>query len=80
VSALPLHLVAGEDPTTALLLRLAADLTPAQFCELIAQRFHLGPGSGEQTIELRFEHGSFRWAKLHSGRIGLDDIDTVRRP
>lgn len=75
-----LRLATGDDPTSALLLRLAADLTVDGFCELIAHRFHLGPGSGEQTIELRFEHGQFRWAKLHSGRLGLDDIDRIGEP
>jgi len=69
-----LHL-AGQQPDPDRITSLAAQLTIHQFCQLIAHRFNLGPTSGEQTLELRFEHGQFRWAKLHTGRLGADDLE-----
>jgi hypothetical protein len=50
------------------------DLTVNEFCQLMARRFGIGPSSGEQTIELHFKNGNYRWARKHSGPIGQDDL------
>lgn len=50
------------------------------FCELVAATFNLGPGTGEQVIEMCFHDGGFRWSRVHSGRIGRDQLDRLRTP
>lgn len=71
-----LKAIHGEGPEHDPLKRVQ-DLTPTEFCELIARRFGIGPGTGEQTIEIRFENGRFAWAKIHSGRLGLDHLNRI---
>lgn len=37
-------------------------------------RLGLDSRSGEQTVELRYENGRFKWARIHSGRLGIDHL------
>lgn len=67
-----------DEPTRALIARLAREIPIDAFCEVIAQAFRVGPGSGEQTIEMNFSDGVLRWARVHSGKIGRDALDKLR--
>lgn len=77
MTALHLATTEPDEPTLALLRHLITRIGIHAFCELVAAQFGLGPTSGEQTIEMRFEHGQFRWARTHSGRLGLDDLQRM---
>jgi len=66
------------EPAASLLARLAGELPIDAFCELVATMFSVGPGSGEQTVEMNFSDGVFRWARVHSGRIGRDQLEQRR--
>jgi hypothetical protein len=74
----PLRALGPDDPqppVDPLQLRPLRELGPKEFFELVARRCGLGPGTGEQTVEIRFENGRFAWCKIHTGRLGLDHFD-----
>lgn len=72
----PLRIVGTIGNKPRLDLRPVSDLSPKEFMDLIAQRFGIAPGSGERHLEIRYENGSFAWAKIHTGRLGLDHFGT----
>lgn len=77
MSAAQLEPVDPDAATRELLMRLARELPIDAFCELIAQLFGVR-APGEQTIEMHFSEGAFRWARVHSGKIGRDALDRLR--
>jgi hypothetical protein len=73
-----LERLATEDLDEALIAEIRKRVSIDAFCRLVAAMFNLGSGSGEQLIEMCFHDGSFRWSRVHSGRIGLDQLDRLR--
>jgi hypothetical protein len=62
------HLHADEprdDPLDQILGTTAADLTPAEFFDLVAHRFGIRHTGGDVTLELVYVNGTFRRAHLH---------------
>jgi hypothetical protein len=66
------HLHAGDpaDPLTEI-RTLLGNIPVEKFCELAAQMFHAT--EGDQTLEMNFRDGTFRWVRVHSGPIGADE-------
>jgi hypothetical protein len=73
--------LAGEaEPSHDLIEEIKRKVSIDAFCELVAAMFAIGPGSGEQVVEMCFQDGGFRWSRVHSGRIGRDQLDRQRGP
>lgn len=60
--------------------RPADQLTTREILELVAHRFHFNGNSGQVTIELVYDNGTFRRAHTRSGPIGVDDLDLRNSP
>lgn len=73
-----LHRLATEDLAPELIQEIRARVSIDAFCELAAAMFNLGPDTGEQVVEMCFHDGGFRWARVHSGRIGRDQLERLR--
>lgn len=50
-------------------------LTTREILELVAHRFHFNGNSGQVTIELVYDNGTFRRAHTRSGPIHIDALD-----
>jgi hypothetical protein len=72
------RLADGDDFSQELLDEIKQKVSIDAFCELVAAMFNLGPESGEQVVEMCFQDGGFRWSRVHSGRIGRDQLERLR--
>jgi hypothetical protein len=70
--------LAEDDLPQELLDEIKRKVPIDAFCELVAAMFNLGTDSGEQVVEMCFHDGGFRWSRVHSGRIGRDQLDRLR--
>lgn len=74
-----LHRLATETELSQELLdEIRRKVSIDAFCELVAAMFNLGPDSGEQVVEMCFNDGGYRWSRIHSGRIGRDQLERLR--
>lgn len=72
------RLATEDDLSQELLDEIKRKVSIDAFCELVAAMFNLGADSGEQVVEMCFQDGAFRWSRVHSGRIGRDQLERLR--
>lgn len=70
--------LAEDDLSHEILEEIKRKVSIDAFCELVAAMFNLGADSGEQVVEMCFQDGGFRWSRVHSGRIGRDQLERLR--
>lgn len=73
-----LERLASEELSEALIEEIKQRVSIDAFCQLVAAMFSLGPDSGERIVEMCFQDGGFRWSRIQTGRIGLDQLDRMR--